>query len=150
MKNYQQMRYSTGPKGSDPAYAHTGDAGLDLAVTQTHTFTSDDRWFMFHTDLWFAIPEGCVGLVAPRSSMAKKGLTFLNSPGIVDSNYRGEILIQTFWHGNQEDEILTINAGDRVGQLVVMPYIHCELVAVDNVATENTNRGTGGWGSTGS
>lgn len=91
------------------------------------------------------IPSGCVGLVFPRSGLAaKQGITLSNSVGVIDSGYRGEVCAALI---NQSYETVTLEAGTRVCQLVVMPYVPCELVPVDELS--DTERGAGGFGSTG-
>ena len=108
-----------------PRYAHEGDAGLDLRITHDVTL--------------------CVGLVFPRSGLASKhGITLSNSVGVIDSGYRGEIGATLL---NQSDETTTLDAGTRVCQLIVMPFVPCELVPCEELT--ETERGAAGFGSTG-
>ena len=117
-----------------PRYAHEGDAGLDLRITETVKLEPMQKCVV-GCGLAVEIPSGCVGLVFPRSGLAaKQGITLSNSVGVIDSGYRGY-------------ETVTLEAGTRVCQLVVMPYVPCDLVPVDELS--DTERGAGGFGSTG-
>lgn len=127
-----------------PTYAHEGDAGLDLRITKDVKLAPLQR-AIAGTGVAVEIPTGCVGLVFPRSGLAAKhGVTLSNSVGVIDSGYRGEIAAALV---NTGDEAVTLPAGTRVCQLVVMPYVPCELVPVDELS--GTERGTDGFGSTG-
>lgn len=127
-----------------PRYAHDGDAGLDLRIIHDVTLEPGQRANV-GTGVAVEIPQGCVGLVFPRSGLASKhGITLSNSVGVIDSGYRGEIGASLV---NTSDETTTIDAGTRVCQLVVMPYVPCDLVAVDELS--ETERGANGFGSTG-
>jgi dUTP pyrophosphatase len=127
-----------------PRYAHEGDAGLDLRITETVTLEPMQKCVV-GCGLAVEIPSGCVGLVFPRSGLAaKQGITLSNSVGVIDSGYRGEVCAALI---NQSYETVTLEAGTRVCQLVVMPYVPCDLVPVDELS--DTERGAGGFGSTG-
>lgn len=127
-----------------PRYAHEGDAGLDLRIKHDVTLEPGQRANV-GTGVAVEIPQGCVGLVFPRSGLATKlGITLSNSVGVIDSGYRGEIGASLI---NTSDETTTLDAGTRVCQLVVMPYVPCELVAVDELS--ESERGANGFGSTG-
>ena len=127
-----------------PTYAHEGDAGLDLRITETVTL-DQCRSALSAAGLPSRFRAGCVGLVFPRSGLAaKQGITLSNSVGVIDSGYRGEVCAALI---NQSYETVTLEAGTRVCQLVVMPYVPCELVPVDELS--DTERGAGGFGSTG-
>lgn len=127
-----------------PRYAHEGDAGIDLRIKHDVTLEPGQRANV-GTGVAVEIPQGCVGLVFPRSGLATKfGITLSNSVGVIDSGYRGEIGASLI---NTSDETTTLDAGTRVCQLVVMPYVPCELVAVDELS--ETERGANGFGSTG-
>lgn len=127
-----------------PKYANAGDAGLDLRITQTVTLEPMQR-VIVGCGLAVEIPTGCVGLLCPRSGLAsKQGITLANSVGIIDSGYRGEVCAPLI---NLSYETVTLEAGTRVCQLLVMPYVPCELVMVDELS--ETERGAGGFGSTG-
>ena len=106
-----------------PRYAHEGDAGLDLRITETVTLEPMQKCVV-GCGLAVEIPSGCVGLVFPRSGLAaKQGITLSNSVGVIDSGYRGEVCAALI---NQSYETVTLEAGTRVCQLVVMPYVPCE------------------------
>lgn len=127
-----------------PYYAKKGDAGMDLHI-------SEDVWLQpmerrtVGVGLSVAIPVGCVGDIRPRSGLAsKQGVTVINAPGTVDSGYRGHVGVPLI---NLSKKPVSIKKGDRIAQLVVLPYIHCEIEVVD--ALDETERGDGGFGSTG-
>lgn len=127
-----------------PRYAHEGDAGLDLRITHDVTLNPGERATV-GTGLAVEIPQGCVGLVFPRSGIASKhGITLSNSVGVIDSGYRGEIGATLL---NQSDETTTLDAGTRVCQLIAMPFVPCELVPCEELT--ETERGAAGFGSTG-
>lgn len=127
-----------------PKYAHAGDAGLDLRITEPVMLEPMQKQ-MVGCGIAFEIPSGCVGLVFPRSGLAsKEGVTLANSVGVIDSGYRGEVRATLL---NQSAETVTLDKGTRVCQLVVMPYVPCSLVPVDELS--DTERGADGFGSTG-
>lgn len=127
-----------------PRYAHEGDAGLDLRITHDVTLKPGERATV-GTGLAVEVPQGCVWLVFPRSGLASKhGITLSNSVGVIDSGYRGEIGATLL---NQSDETTTLDAGTRVCQLIVMPFVPCELVPCEELT--ETERGAAGFGSTG-
>jgi dUTP pyrophosphatase len=122
-----------------PSYAKDGDAGLDL--TATHMMW-DDTYIEYGTGIAVEIPNGYVGLVFPRSSVSKKENFYLkNSVGVIDSGYRGEIKLRF----NKSDTYYEV--GEKVGQLIIMPYPTIQLEEVTELS--NTDRGNGGFGSTG-
>lgn len=125
-----------------PRYAKDGDAGLDL--TATRVWVDDDGNVCYGTGLAFEIPRGYVGLLFPRSSNAKKDLILSNSVGILDSNYRGEVMLK-FKPQKQGGKMYEV--GDRIGQIIIIPYPHIEFKEVEELS--ETNRGDGGFGSTG-
>ncbi len=125
-----------------PKYAQDGDAGLDL--TATSIVYDDHGNAVYGTGLAIEIPKDYVGYIFPRSSISKKTLALTNSVGVIDSNYRGEIMLKFKHHGLYRDEY---NIGDRIGQLIIMPIPSIELEEVEELS--DTNRGTGGFGSTG-
>ncbi|MGV8845506.1 dUTP diphosphatase [Tessaracoccus sp.] len=128
-----------------PVYARPGDAGADLRCTSQVRLEPGER-VLVGTGVRVALPQGTVGLVTPRSGLAaRRGLGIVNSPGVIDSGYRGEILVCLINH--DPDEAITLEAGDRVAQLVVMPCITAEFERV--VTLDETDRGSGGYGSTG-
>ena len=124
-----------------PSYAKNGDAGMDLRGIR---FQRDsDGNYVYYTGLAFEIPEGYVGLLFPRSSISKTSHFLRNSVGVVDSGYRGEIMFK-FGYGSN---IKSYRVGERVGQLIIMPYPSIEFEEVDNLS--DTERGEDGFGSTG-
>ena len=126
-------------------YAHPGDAGADLRTTHDVTLQPGER-ALVGTGVRLALPEGHVGLVTPRSGLAARhGLSVVNSPGIIDSGYRGEIRVSLI--NLDPAEPLTLLAGDRIAQLVVLPFVSATFTRVDTL--DDTSRGAGGYGSTG-
>jgi len=129
-----------------PRYQTAGAAGMDLhaALAEAITIAPGGR-AKLPTGLAFAIPASFEGQVRPRSGLAAKhGVTVLNSPGTVDSDYRGEVQVVLVNHG---DAPVTIAPLDRIAQLVIAPVARAELVVVQTLAA--TKRGDGGYGSTG-
>ncbi len=127
-----------------PAYAHTGDAGLDLTASEGTTLAPGQR-ALIGTGIAIAIPEGYAGFVQPRSGLAlRQGLGLVNSPGLIDSHYRGEIKVVAI---NLDPETpIEIHKGDRIAQLVIQPVARVQIVESD---LDETARGEGGFGSTG-
>jgi len=127
-----------------PAYARPGDAGLDLYAAETVTLAPGAR-ALVPTGIAVAIPPGFAGLVLPRSGLAlRHGVTVLNTPGLIDAGYRGEIKALLINHGQ---EPVTLSRGDRIAQLVVQRVEHVTLTPVSELA--QSARGAGGFGSTG-
>lgn len=130
------------PNSVIPSYAKEGDAGLDLtAVSKT---VDDSGNIVYGTGLAFEIPQGYVGLVFPRSSNAKKDLWLTNSVGVIDSGYRGEVIFKYRPVSFKEREYMI---GERVGQIIIMPYPYIEFEEADELS--ETERSTGGYGSSG-
>ena len=127
----------------DLKYAHSGDAGIDL--TATSKFYDEFGCTCYGTNRAFEIPDGYLGLIFPRSSLCKKDLLLTNHVGILDSGYRGEVFFK-FKSLNSINEG-SYNIGDRVGQLIIIPYPTIEFEQVDELP--ETNRNDGGFGSTG-
>ena len=130
-----------------PRYETPGSAGLDLraAVEAPLVLQPFDR-VAVPTGLVVAIPEGWEGQVRPRSGNALRlGLSMPNTPGTIDSDYRGELKVLVIHLGQ---EPVTIERGMRIAQLVICPVGHAQLVVVDQIETD-TARGVGGFGSTG-
>ena len=127
-----------------PAYATSGAAGMDITAAESLTLRPGKRHAVA-TGFAFAIPDGYEVQVRPRSGLAlKHGITCLNTPGTIDSDYRGEVKVIL---ANLGEKDFVINIGDRIAQIVVAPVtqgIMCEVEALDD-----TDRGTGGFGSTG-
>lgn len=128
-----------------PSYSHSGDAGMDLkseisGVIDPHTIAK------LSTGLKVAIPEGYVGLVVPRSSLGSKGITVANSPGIIDSGYRGDLKVALI---NHTDDDWLYRMGDRIAQLLIVPVATARIERVLEFSNADTSRGEGGFGSTG-
>lgn len=126
-----------------PKYSKIGDAGLDLVATNIKENTTFQ--ITYGLGIALEIPEGFVGLVFPRSSIRNTELILSNSVGVIDSGYRGE-LQATFKKTNGLDSI-SYNIGDRVCQILIIPYPQIEFTEVEELS--NTERGEGGFGSTG-
>lgn len=136
-----------------PTYAKHGDAGMDL--TATSKSYDEHGNVVYGTSLAFEIPHGYVGLLFPRSSNTKKDLILGNSVGVIDSGYRGEVVFKfklhhKLWHDYSGDldikDLQDYEIGDRIGQIIIMPYPQIEFNLVDELST--TDRGIGGFGST--
>jgi dUTP pyrophosphatase len=157
-----------------PSYSKKGDAGMDL--TAVEKYYDVHGCVVYRTGIAIEIPEGYVGMVFPRSSICKQDLTLINSVGIIDSGYRGEIIMKfkpalmfvsdeeglisdendTFmcadgveipWDDRIPISALDYEVGDRIAQLIIMPYPHIEFEEVEELT--ETERGDGGYGSTG-
>jgi len=127
-----------------PAYAHPGDAGLDLYAADTTTLAPGAR-ALVPCGVAVAVPEGHVGLVNPRSGLAVDlGLTVLNGPGTIDAGYRGELKVLLVNHGDAAVEVVH---GQRIAQLLILPVVAVDVREVDHL--DATGRGAGGFGSTG-
>ncbi len=133
------------PGATVPDHAYgDGDAGVDLTSVAALTLGAGER-ALVPTGIAVAIPHGFGGFVQPRSGLAARfGVTLTNSPGLIDSNYRGEIKVIIQNTGNEDFEIRT---GDRIAQLVIMPVEHAEFEAVEELP--KSDRGSGGFGSSG-
>ena len=131
----------TMPDAVIPAKAHEGDAGFDLYAASVERTVYDE--IVCHTGLAFEIPDGHVGLLFPRSSIAGKPLTLKNSVGVLDSCYRGEVTFKFRQVGNGD----VYRRGDRIGQIIIIPYPEVKFVECDEL--NDTERGEGGYGSTG-
>ena len=129
-----------------PEYKTVEAAGADLyALVDSPITLAPGKTAMVPTGLFFEIPEGYEIQVRPRSGLAaKNGVTVLNTPGTIDSDYRGEIKIILI---NLGDKDFVINSGDRVAQMVIAPLIQASFSIVDELS--DTTRGSGGFGSTG-
>jgi dUTP pyrophosphatase len=132
-------------RGTAPVYAQAGDAGADIFANESVEIRAGERKLVM-TGVKIAVPDGYVGLIHPRSGLAlKQGLTVLNAPGTIDSGYRGEIGV--ILYNSQVRSTILIKAGDRIAQLVIQKVERAEFEVVD--ALDNTDRGEGGFGSTG-
>jgi len=150
------------PDAVTPTYAKDGDAGLDLTATRMFMGTN---YIQYDTGIAVEIPDGYVGLVFPRSSITKMaaGVSLKNSVGVIDSGYRGEIILrfdvpsesfridaETFRYVTKDgfqEELAIPQIGERIGQLMIIPYPTIYLEEVDELSS--TDRGEGGFGSTG-
>jgi dUTP pyrophosphatase len=134
------------PDARLPAYAHPGDAGLDLASAVDAEVGPGER-AMIPTGVAVAIPDGHAGLVLPRSGLAsREGLTLANSPGLIDAGYRGEVTCAVV--NLDRHRAVSIKRGDRIAQLVIMPVQLVEPTWSEELPA--SDRGEGGFGSTGS
>lgn len=150
-----------------PQYAKPGDAGMDVVATSVNI---TDKYIEYGTGLAFEVPEGYVMLIFPRSSVSKYDLSLANSVGVLDSSYRGELKLRfkrnyvikhlgdnktleksAFEHRISPTEILICDkiyeVGDKVGQIMIVPYPQIEFNEVEELS--ETDRGSGGFGSTG-
>ncbi len=129
-----------------PSYAHTDDAGLDLAAAMAFTLKPGQR-ALVPTGVAVAIPPGYAGLILPRSGRAfKEGLALVNSPGLIDSGYRGELKVVLV--NLDFEEPIYVGRGDKIAQLVVQRIENVELELVDKLPS--SERGSQGFGSSGS
>ena len=128
-----------------PTRAHSGDAGLDLSACETVTIGAGERATV-GTGLAVAIPEDHAGLVVPRSGLAMRhGLTIVNTPGVIDAGYRGEVRVILL--NTDREHAFTVEQGMRIAQLLVVPAPAVEVVEVSELT--ETLRGDGGFGSSG-
>ena len=127
-----------------PTYAHPGDAGADLHAAEARILAPGER-ALIGTGVSIALPDGFAAFVVPRSGLAAKhGITVLNSPGTIDADYRGEIGVLLINHG---PAAFTIKRGERIAQMVIAAVVRADLVTVTELS--ETDRGAGGFGSTG-
>ena len=128
-----------------PAYAYEGDAGLDLRSNEDVVLAPFERR-LIGTGLAIAIPDGYAGFVQPRSGLAlKKGLSMVNTPGLVDAHYRGELKVCAI--NLDAHEPIVISKGERIAQLVIQRVPQVHLLEVEQL--DETDRGEGGFGSSG-
>jgi len=141
-----KMRYYHG--GDFPPVRGTEEsAGLDIYHCGEDMLIDPGTRFDAKTDLRVEIPKNHVGLILPRSGLGRKGIALVNTIGVIDSDYRGEIGITL---KNTGSEPVAIAHGDRVAQMLIVPYAKVQLERVNDVsALSETERGTGGFGSTG-
>ena len=148
------------PEAVIPSYAKYGDAGMDLTATSVQ---EGENFIQYGTGLSIEIPEEYVGLIFPRSSISKTKLVQANSVGIIDSGYRGELLVRfkrvfgdyrlrfegqiTICEHDRLDDKFYFKVGERIAQLMILPYHTIELEEVNELSS--TERGEGGFGHTG-
>ena len=134
----------TDPAAQLPVYAHPGDAGMDVRSIEEVTLSPGAR-ALIHTGLVLMLPPNAEAQVRPRSGLAlKHGITVLNTPGTIDAGYRGEVGVILI---NLGAEPFTVEQGMKIAQIVVSPVAQAEVVEVTSV--DETDRGAGGFGSTG-
>ena len=134
------------PEASIPAPARPGDAGVDLSANESVVLKAGGGRAIVPTGLAIAIPEGHAGFVQPRSGLARDhGVTVLNSPGLIDCGYRGELQILLVNTDPHED--FEVRRGERIAQLVIQRVEQVKFVLVDQLS--DSERGTGGWGHSG-
>lgn len=131
------------PEAVLPAQAYPGDAGLDLAVCERVELRPGER-AVVSTGIAVAVPEGFAGFVQPRSGLAaRSGITIVNSPGLIDSGYRGEVKVVL--QNTDGERTFVAERGERIAQLVVVPVPAVELVEVEELP--GSERGVRGFGS---
>lgn len=139
-----RLEVTASPGASIPEYMTPGAAGMDLRSTEAIVLSPLERRLV-PTGLRVAIPEGFEGQVRPRSGLAvKHGISMVNTPGTIDSDYRGEIKVLLI---NLSDSVVQLEKGERIAQLVICPVARAEIVVVEQL--DETERGAGGFGSTG-
>ena len=134
------------PEAIVPSYGTSGSAGADVyALSDSEIIIQPGETKLIHTGIALEIPEGYVGLVFARSGLAsKRDLAPANKVGVIDSDYRGELMVPLHNHGSASQ---TVSPFERVAQLIIMPYIAAELIELEELG--DTDRGQGGFGSTG-
>ena len=139
---FKRMEYAKGVEL--PKYESEEAAGMDLRSSESVSIPSGSRAIV-KTGLQMELPIGYEGQIRPRSGLAAKyGITVLNSPGTIDSDYRGELMVILY---NTSNETFEVSSGDRIAQMVISPVIQAKVVEVDELG--NTSRGDGKFGSTG-
>jgi dUTP pyrophosphatase len=132
------------PDAIVPHYVHPGDSGMDVYSIEDLTIAPGETAFV-HTGLKIAVPEGYEAQMRPKSGLAlKNSVTLLNSPGTVDSGYRGELCVIMINHGR---EPFQVKKHTKIAQMVICPVVHADVVEV--LSLDETVRGEGGFGSTG-
>ena len=132
------------PDATLPSYAHASDAGMDVRSVEDVTVPAKGR-VLVHTGLVMLLPPMFEAQVRPRSGLAlKHGITVLNTPGTIDSGYRGEVGVILANFGDSDFEV---RKGDKIAQIVVAPVLQARIEEADEI--DETDRGSGGFGSTG-
>ena len=141
-----ELRFSLLRDGARlPIRAHEGDAGLDLHAVEAATIAPGER-ASIGTGVAVEIPPGHAGLVLPRSGLAARhGIALVNSPGLIDSGYRGEVRVLLL--NTDREAAFEVEPGDRIAQLLLTPYVVAEPIEVAELA--DSARGPGGFGSSG-
>ena len=143
----RNVRFTKLEKGAQmPTYGTEFSAGADLyALLEEDITINSGETVLVHTGIAMEIPEGLVGLIYARSGMAtKRGLAPANCVGVIDSDYRGEIMVALHNHGKSEQ---TISNGERIAQFVLAPFVSASFIETESLT--DTDRGAGGFGSTG-
>jgi dUTP pyrophosphatase len=142
-----KIKMLSGSEGlQPPSYETAHSAGMDIraAVTDSVVLKPGERQ-LIPTGFAMALPPGFEAQIRPRSGLAiKHGITMLNSPGTIDSDYRGEVKVIAVNHGS---EPYTVNRGDRIAQMIIAPVVQARMIQTESL--DNTDRGDGGFGSTG-
>lgn len=138
------------PDAKLPTKAHEHDAGYDIYAASDSIKEMDQRgyFYIYKTGLSIEIPNGYVGYIFPRSSISKTTFSLANSVGIIDANFRGEILFKFRDHASGFMPRLAYKKGDRIGQIIIMPIPQVEFELSEELS--ETDRGEGGFGSSGS
>ena len=135
------------PNAVIPKYAKDGDAGMDIYAVSDAEIDKHGN-MVYHTGLAMEIPDGHVGFLYPRSSISKTPHALRNHVGVIDSGYRGEIIFKFGWvEAEPLNSSAVYRAGDRIGQIIVMPYPRINFVEASKLSV--SARGGGGFGSTG-
>ncbi len=133
-------------KAQAPRKAHPADAGYDLTCTMVEC-DANSNIVTYHTGLSFEIPNGYVGLLFARSSIYKTGQSVCNSVGVIDSNFRGEVMLKTYLADNEVNNRIVYKEGERCCQLVILKLPEFKIVEAAELS--KSDRGTQGYGSTG-
>lgn len=147
-KEHMPLVVSTADSALLPVYSSEQAAGADLKSAEDVIIPAG-KSVLVKTGLKFVIPQGVVGLIHPRSGLAlKHGITVLNTPGTIDSDYRGEIGVILY---NTSDRDFSVVVGDRIAQIVFQRYLQADIIHVteEDLGSAQTERGEGGFGSTG-
>ena len=132
------------PGVEPPSYAHPGDAGLDIRSAEDVVIPPGER-ALVSTGFAMALPEGYAAFVQPRSGLAARdGISIVNTPGLIDCHYRGEVKVILINHGS---EAFRVRRGDRIAQMVIQKVERARVEVVEEL--DDTARGEGGFGSTG-
>ncbi len=135
------------PEARVPGRAYAGDAGYDLSAAEGAVLAPGER-AVVRTGIAVAVPDGYAGLVLPRSSLAvRHGISLINTPGLIDPGYRGELMVPLINHDRQET--FEVEVGMRIAQLVLVRAAEAEFVSVELLEEGADARGEGGFGSSG-
>ncbi len=135
------------PDAVIPTYAHSSDACMDITAVGGPIYVYDKGYYEYSTGISMSIPEGFVGLIFPRSSISNKELLLTNHVGVIDSGYHGEIKFRFKLIGDKDYIKNVYGKGDRIGQIMILPYPKVTFVEVDELG--ESERNTGGFGSSG-